>query len=659
MKTELFSISKIFTERLLRIPDYQRGYAWTEKQLKEYWSDIDQLEPGHNHYVGVLTLEDASHVARENWHDDLWIIESKSYEPHYIVDGQQRLTTTIILIQCIVEAVGDRDVNYTSVKEIKKKFIYESKDGGISRSYLFGYVVDNPSYEYLKQKIFCEPSDAHKGIEETIYTNNLQRAKEFFTLKLSELDFDEIEVLYKKITQSLLFNIYSMSDEVDVHVSFETMNNRGKPLSHLELLKNRLIYLSTKFDTEIYEREKLRSAINDCWKTIYHQLGRNKEKPLDDDEFLLNHFILFFGKNVQTHLIRNMSYRNKLGYQQYLLEEKFTVKSIHDESEKKLTINELYSYVSSLKQCVERWYEISNPKESSLSENVIFWLEKIIRLDHRGVYPLLMVILQSNPGEEKLIEFLKSLERLLFVSVFVERSYYVSFDSYKFVELAATFNNEDSDLEKLISKIDEISASFYKDNATLRLISDASKEGGFYRWRGLRYFLYEYELHLKSMSKTFTDRLKWEDFYIDGRDLRTIEHIYPQNPRRPEWTELYKQYSAPQRSTLRHTLGNLVPLSQPKNSSFQNKPFKEKVGNSHNTVGFKYGSFSEIELCENENWTALEILNRSLKLMRFMDKRWGIKFESNESMLKFLRLEFVLEKENVRYSNSKKMYVRR
>ncbi|MBK8196567.1 MAG: DUF262 domain-containing protein [Lewinellaceae bacterium] len=40
MDNQLKSISKLFTEKLLRIPDYQRGYAWTDKQLKEFWSDI-------------------------------------------------------------------------------------------------------------------------------------------------------------------------------------------------------------------------------------------------------------------------------------------------------------------------------------------------------------------------------------------------------------------------------------------------------------------------------------------------------------------------------------------------------------------------------------------------------------------------------------------
>lgn len=87
-----------------------------------------------------------------------------------------------------------------------------------------------------------------------------------------------------------MFNIYTVSNDIDVNVAFEGMNNRGKPLSTLELLKNRLIYLSVKIDDDQHERMKLRNAVNEAWKSIYHELGRNKQKPLDDDTFLLNHF---------------------------------------------------------------------------------------------------------------------------------------------------------------------------------------------------------------------------------------------------------------------------------------------------------------------------------------------------------------------------------
>jgi len=103
MDSQLLTLSKIFTERLFRIPDYQRRYAWGEKQLKDFWTDIVQLEPDHNHYTGVLTLENVPKHTHQRWDEDAWIISAKNYEPFFVVDGQQRLTTAIILIQVILE----------------------------------------------------------------------------------------------------------------------------------------------------------------------------------------------------------------------------------------------------------------------------------------------------------------------------------------------------------------------------------------------------------------------------------------------------------------------------------------------------------------------------------------------------------------------------
>jgi uncharacterized protein with ParB-like and HNH nuclease domain len=70
MQTELFSVSKLFTENLYRIPDYQRGYAWGVRQLKDFWSDLEQLELTRNHYFGVLTLEDVPEHDVARWDDD-------------------------------------------------------------------------------------------------------------------------------------------------------------------------------------------------------------------------------------------------------------------------------------------------------------------------------------------------------------------------------------------------------------------------------------------------------------------------------------------------------------------------------------------------------------------------------------------------------------
>lgn len=658
MKTELFSISKIFTEKLLRIPDYQRGYAWTEKQLKDFWGDLLQVEKGQNHYVGVLTLEDIDKSLYSRWTEDEWIVASKNYEPYYIVDGQQRLTTIVILIQCILEKIGENEINYTKPYEIRKKFIFESKDGGISRSYLFGYDSDNPSYEFLKQNIFLEKSDSQYNLQETIYTNNLLKAKEFFQELLLELSIKEVETIYTKVTQNLLFNIYSMSKEIDVHVSFETMNNRGKQLSHLELLKNRLIYLSTKLNTDDFEKRSLRNSINECWKTIYHQLGRNKNNPLDDDEFLFNHFIIFYGESLgDDHLSYLRRSRRMRGfsshYQDYLLEDKFTTKSLTS-SEGRLTLPELYRYVSSIKSSVEKWYEISNPRDSSLDPEIVKWLEKIRRTGVEECMPLLMVSLQKISDNKLLVRFLKSLERLLFCFLLTGISYRIMVSTYMmensipslFSEWASSLNSDNTSLEKIIIKIDDVKQKI-TESENLKQLSISFRDNGFYRWQGLRYFMYEYEQELKEASKSFTDKLSWSDIADDLRDHKTIEHIYPQTPRSLYWTEIYGDYNAKERSVIRHSLGNLVPLSQPKNSSFQNKPFPEKVGSSKNTIGFKYGSFSEIEIADNKQWTPVEVLNRNIKLLKFMEKRWGINFGGTDEMVKFSNLEFILKREGL------------
>ncbi|WP_417667520.1 HNH endonuclease family protein [Pseudidiomarina sp.] len=335
-----------------------------------------------------------------------------------------------------------------------------------------------------------------------------------------------------------------------------------------------------------------------------------------------------------------------------MLEDKFTTKSLHSNEGEKLTVPELYRYVSSLKSSVEKWYEISNPKGSSLDPEIARWLDKINRINIDECLPLIMVSLQKENDQSLLVKFIKSLEKLLFCIILANRSYRITFNPSVFIEWASSLSNDDMALDKIISKIDDAAEDFAKDMSMHRTISESFKDGGFYRWRGLRYFMYEYEQELKEKSKTYTDKLRWEDIADDQRDHKTIEHIYPQNPRKACWVDKYKHYTSKERSMLRHSIGNLVPLSQPKNSSFQNKPFLEKVGNSKTTIGFKYGSFSEIEVANNKEWTAIEIVKRNVKLLKFMEKRWGINFGGVGKMIEFVNLGFVLKKEGLVLHNN-------
>jgi hypothetical protein len=650
MDNQLLTLSKVFTERLFRIPDYQRGYAWTEKQLKDFWSDLQQLNPDSNHYTGVLTFESVPSDVYRNWDDDLWIIRAKSYQPYFVVDGQQRLTTAIILIQAILEQVDSgAKLNFTGYTDIQHKFIFDSKDDGISRSYLFGYERDNPSYEFLKTKIFCERSSSGPA-QETVYTQNLAHAKRFFADRLAALSHFDIEVLYKKVTQQLLFNIFTITEDVDVCVAFETMNNRGKPLSYLELLKNRLIYLSLKFDEDDDDRKKLRGTINDCWKAIYHNLGRNKEQPLDDDRFLLTHYMIYFGtSNVdETATDEITRYRRlyRADYSSDLLENRFVPRNVTTDvpADKRVTLPDVYQYVNSLQEAVETWYKMWNPFDSDFSPEVRFWLDKANRLEIPYLQPLELVFLQVERADLRRIEFLQAVERHLFVMSLVNRRYVLPpflVTSPEAIQLAIDLRAGRISSEKATKHITDTTNGWLKQ-ASFRDVIARFRTEGFYQWDSIRYFLFEYNLELQRRSKTDRPKIFWPEFNEQKKDYVSVEHIFPRQARHEYWTSRFNGLSQKQREALRDSLGNLLPLSRPKNASLSNKPFPDKVdGKQEPVVGYRFGSYAEIEVAKEKEWTPGSILQRGLRMLAFMERRWEIEIGDENQKKIMLGLDFM------------------
>ena len=335
----LESIQKLFNEKIFRIPDYQRGYSWSEQQLIEFWEDVLNIPSDREHYTGMISLKEIKDVSNvEKWNDIQWIVNNRGYKVYHIVDGQQRFTTIIILINEIVSFVAnlpenkdktDEQINLNdfTLKMIKENYLVVSKPNSedMLKSYKFGYEVDNPSYKFFKNKIL--ESEIEGEVEETFYTLNLQQAKDFFKNSIQELytanknNIEVINRLFINLTQKLRFNTYYIEDDFNVYIAFETMNNRGKRLSNLELLKNRLIYLTTLFKDDDEVKRKIREDINDTWKEIYSYLGKNKARPLSDDEFLQAHWTIYFG----------YTRTNKENYTNFLLKKYFTQKRVIDD----------------------------------------------------------------------------------------------------------------------------------------------------------------------------------------------------------------------------------------------------------------------------------------------------------------------------------------
>ena len=407
MSNDLTSLTELFNNSIFRIPDYQRGYAWEEvPQLNDFWEDLLNIEGERKHYTGMLSLKLLKEEDYSKWdNEEKWLISS-GYKAYHVVDGQQRLTTCIILISSILRCAKKKDIEFLNKKSLnkyKEKYIVETDEvDGMYKAFKFGYETDNPSFEYFKAAILEEKTSG--DLEETFYTLKLKNAKDFFEKHLEEL-FNEkgskgLESLLQKVTTKLQFNTHYIDDDFDVFVAFETMNNRGKQLSKLEILKNRLIYLTTIFPTKELPKDKqmhLRKEINDAWKEVYKELGRNCKHPLNDDEFLRNHWVLFFtySRNAGNDYIidllnRRFNQKAVLGKKRIVEfkeindiddEETENNKTLVNFDDKKLTPQEILKYVNSLKEVSKYWYYSYNPHDyKELTNEEKKWIDKLNRI---------------------------------------------------------------------------------------------------------------------------------------------------------------------------------------------------------------------------------------------------------------------------------------
>ena len=474
------------------------------------------------------------------------------------------------------KAESDIYVGTFNLKQIKEEYLVVQKPPQfIVNTYKFRYEVDNPSFEYLRHEVLGEPEGG--SITETFYTLNLENAKQFFKTNLlnyfNEYGFKEIEVLFRKTTQNLMFNLHEIQDDFDVFVAFETMNNRGKKLSNLELLKNRLIYLTTLYDDNELDKDSrivLRNDINDAWKEVYYHLGRNKQNPLSDDDFLVAHWIMYF------------QYTRQKGddYIRFLLEEKFTPQNIftktpvtlscvteivetrdeEEEEEKqeeviiedkvvmraKLSPNEISSYVKSLKSAAVHWYNSFNPLTSNnLTSDERLWIDRLNRIGIAYFRPLVVVsFIRKDITSEKRVELFKEIERFIFIAFRLGRAL-STYGNSEYYRLTKQLQSGDVSIEQVIDSIRNRVEGWLSPATKFDIqyfkgyISRHYKNGGgFYSWNGLHYFLYEYES--EKVLQNRNPKIDWELFVKSEKDKVSIEHIYPQTPTNDYWINAFK-----------------------------------------------------------------------------------------------------------------------
>ena len=215
-KSNLLSLLEIFNESIFRIPDFQGEYQWGNNQLDHFWKEIMLLKNGCDRYTGLIKVKriDKDDVKEiEKWKEDLWLFDT-GQKAYYILFGQQRLTTMIILIKVILNKMVDAEIINFKMKEDWIK-IFLSLDHGSYPTFIFGYEKDNPSDEYFRTKILGQSTSSADKYPETLYTNNLTNAKSFFENKIKILSTKEKEKVFIKVVNKLKFILYEIDSDLD------------------------------------------------------------------------------------------------------------------------------------------------------------------------------------------------------------------------------------------------------------------------------------------------------------------------------------------------------------------------------------------------------------------------------------------------------------
>lgn len=607
------NLAELFNNKIFRIPDYQRGYAWIDKQLSELWDDIDEIKSIDGtlkkHYTGTIYLEATKALSNEDWMSD--------YTFYNVVDGQQRLTTICILLFELLKST-DKGYCERSKSKLFDTYIAESNDSGNSKVYKFGYSITDKNHTFLLNTILEDKSIVLEHGQLNLYRKNLIFAKNFFVEKIANLSLEEKEFIFKKLTTSLQFDIRTIEKDLDVQAVFETMNNRGKPLSTLEKLKNRLIYLSDKLSNLDADKVNLRNKINVAWGNIYTNLAQNPELILDEDVFLSAHLSLYRKPKEST-------------FSEKLAEEKvfqmFCNKSEKydlDESgskEESVTYSKIEDYVIKLSELAPVWYKIHNSKSPIIQKLLILNSTKDLKI-------FLASLLLKSTNDDLTNEVLINLEKILFRNKVP--GIWIMDERNPATWARDLYNDEESIddillrtnvlISKPIINIDII-------NGFKRLFTYERGAIGFHRWLGLKYFLFEYEQHLKVKARETNDKVSLCDFYDT-----TIEHVIPQTYW-TSWASIVDEFTEPieeeyknqARKVLINTLGNLTILKNGKNSALGNRSWVDKKER------YRTGSYNEIAISNYSEWTKNIICERGIEMLKFLESKiTGLIFTEDE-----------------------------
>ncbi|HNS51673.1 MAG TPA: DUF262 domain-containing HNH endonuclease family protein [Anaerolineae bacterium] len=607
MMQNLYTVSKVFAGRLFRVPDYQRGYSWGKQQCQDLVEDLDLLGEGKEHFMGLLILHDRDGESAK-------VLDQKgnAYETFDVVDGQQRLTTLVVFLHALQKEMRKYDSRRMLAEGLDESYLATRNMSGQP---LCKLTLNRDTHGFFYGTILERSPDIQGPTNRS--HQFLAGAKEYFTAYLDAKrgalgdSFPEwLKAQYLKVTQQLTLVVYTVRSEADAGVVFETMNNRGKPLTELEKVKNYLLYLASKL--ELPCEHDLARDINDTWTHIFERLmAADLGEVENEDQLLRTHWLMEhdYDRNKPVS-IRSIKKRFALG----------SYRGKHPD-----LLDQVKAYLASLRNAAVAYCDIYRPRHSSaygpfkaerqLHDRLIAAGERLARLGAPVTFvPLLMAVRIKYPDDgERCLKALELCERFNFrVYRWMERPAYTG-QSWIFRLGYQIYHGRDLD-----GVLDELRGAILYYCPDQRIPARfEERDLNWFAWPGLKYMLYEYEQHLADGAGQAV-RMPWEDL---ARKQDTVEHILPQAmDSGGYWAQ---RFAPEEHARWVHDIGNLTLTFD--NSCLGNKPFPEKKGAAGRPCCYASSKlFVEQAIARYEDWTPDTIQARRREIEGWVGERWRV-----------------------------------
>lgn len=568
LEPKYYVLNELLERRLFRIPDYQRTYSWGRKQREDLFEDIEDLrgKPIDRHHF-MATVVCLSRNVREE-------VGADEYETVDIVDGQQRLTTLIILLKAISKELRSTHTDEKGLKERLTKLLVKGDERLIllqtnhdSRRIFADYLRDG---KLPDQKVLLTQAD-----------KNLNQAfldcEEF--VKRWVAQNETLIVLLKLLGNRLGFIFYILDDEGSVYTVFEVLNSRGLEVDWLDKCKSMLMgVLFEKLDASVAREHQ--QEVHQTWSKIYRVLG-SRSVP--------GHEILRFAATLiqKDEPSKPLAAEAAFGFFRDLCMAQPT------------KVVEVSTWLCDVAASLDEL--CSNPRLAAVTD--------IAHARLLAVSLMQTDALNSSSRQEALALWEKISFRIFGLYRRDSRTAVGEYVRAAHKIHAGRLKTK----EGILQAMRQIGKAFPVEQAVLERKKDADWYNG---WEpDLRYFLHRYEEYLCDLEGGGVAPELWEQIWRSSPNT-TIEHIHPQT-RNDAWRGKLGRGRYSLESNV-NRLGNLLLLPPNVNSATGQKSFSEKK----KIYKRNYLRMHD-EVLKAADWTKKAIDERESRLLEWARNEWA------------------------------------